>query len=185
LRKRTSKLLAELGHYERRLVEEEGEIAAARKQIRAAEKAQAVTQSVAQLVQQQAHERIARVVSRCLAAVFDEPYDFKVVFESKRGRTEARLVFVRGGHELSAKEVGGGVCDVAAFALRLACVVLTRPPVRRFVVMDEPFRSLQPAEYYHPRVRDLIYALADEMGMQFLLVAHDEELLLGKVVRIE
>lgn len=157
------------------------EEAAAR--VEALQEAQRLAQAVAQHVQEQAHKQIAAVVTRSLAAVFDDPYEFKIIFERKRGRTEARLVFVRDGLEVDPMTAcGGGVVDVAAFALRLSCLMLSRPPLRRLLVLDEPFKFLSPE--YRGRLRQLIETLSKDMGVQFLLVTHMDELKIGNVVAL-
>ena len=142
-----------------------------------------VAQAVAQEVQERAHRQIADVVSRSLEAVFDEPYCFKIKFEQKRGRTEASLVFDREGEEVDPMTAsGGGVIDVASFALRISCLMLSRPPLRRLIVADEPFRFVS-AEY-RPRVRALVETLAKEMDCQFVIVTHQEEMKMGTVVEV-
>lgn len=146
-------------------------------------KAQTIIQNVAEVVQQEAHKRIASIVTRCLKSVFDKPYQFEIRFSQKRGRTEASLVFVRDGMEIDPmSSSGGGVIDVAAFALRLSCLLLLRPPVRRLLVLDEPWKHL--SEQYRPRMRELIETLADELQMQFVIVTHSEEFRIGKVVEV-
>jgi len=148
-----------------------------------AEECRTIIQGVGQRLQEMAHDRIAGVVSRCLEVVFDEPYEFKIVFEKKRNQTEARLVFVRDGMEINPMDAaGGGVVDVAAFALRLACISLRRPLLRKFVVLDEPFRFV--SVQYRPRVRQMLEQLAEQMGMQILMVTHAPELVVGKVVEL-
>jgi len=148
-----------------------------------AEEAQKIIQQVAQSVQQHVHQRISSVVSKCLELVFEEPYTFKIVFEQKRGKTQARLIFEEGDNDLDPMDAtGGGVVDVAAFALRLACLVLSQPPVRPFVVLDEPFKFV--SEDYRPRVKAMLDHLAEEMGIQFLVVTHIEELRTGTIVEI-
>lgn len=146
------------------------------------EEAQRILQTVAQTVQQQAHDRIAGVVTRCLAAVFPDPYTFQILFEKKRGRTEARLVFVRNGEEYLPREVGGSCRQLAGFALQLACLMIHQPPVQRLMVMDEPFLALDSQKIH--RVRVLMEQLADELGMQFLIVTHDEDLECGNVIPV-
>jgi hypothetical protein len=149
----------------------------------AAEQARHIVQQVGQAVQQEAHDRLAGVVSRCLEAVFDEPYTFKIVFDRKRNQTEARLVFVRDGLEVSPLDAaGGGVVDVAAFALRLSCLMLKRPQPRRLLVLDEPFRFV--SESYRPRIKAVVENLAEKMGIQILLVTHAPGLVAGKVVEL-
>ena len=146
--------------------------------------AQGILQTVAQKIQAKAHERIASVVSRCLEAVFGpDAYEFQIFFERKRGKTEARLAFVRDGKEHDPLDSsGGGVVDVAAFALRLACLTLALPRRRRLLVIDEPFKMVSAA--YRPAVRQLVQVLAKEMGMQFVIVSHSKEFMIGKVIEI-
>lgn len=147
--------------------------------------ARGIIQSVAHAVQQEAHSRIAGVVTRCMQAVFGpDAYTFNIEFEQRRGRTEARLVFERDGLELvPLQAAGGGSVDVAAFALRLACMMLQRPPVRRVLILDEPFRFVSVG--YRPAVRQLLLDLADELGMQFVIVTHDPAFIAGRVIEIE
>ena len=148
-----------------------------------AKQAQAVAQGVAERVQAAAHARVADIVSRALEAVFDRPYRFKLEFEQKRGRTEAALTFERDGLEIDPLEAsGGGVIDVASFALRLSCLLLSRPPLRRLIVADEPFRFV--SKEYRGRVRALLETLAVELGVQFIIVTHDEALVTGTIVQL-
>jgi DNA repair exonuclease SbcCD ATPase subunit len=150
----------------------------------AAAEATRVAQEIAAGIQQQAHVAIARIVSRCLSTVFDEPYEFRIKFEQKRGKTEAELVFARDGHEVDPLTAsGGGVIDVAAFALRLASMLMSRPAVRRTMIMDEPYRFV--SKHYRGRIRGLLESLSAEMGVQFIIVTHFDDLRIGKVVEVE
>ncbi len=144
----------------------------------------AIAQNVAQDIQRQAHAKIADVVSRSLETVFGEDaYQFKINFEQKRGRTEASLVFEREGMELDPmSSAGGGVIDCASFALRLSCLLLNRPPLRRTIIADEPFKHL--STEYRGRMRELLITLAKELRVQFILVSHIEELKCGKIIEI-
>ena len=149
------------------------------------EQAQTLVQQVSQTVQQQAHNRMASIVSRCLEAIFDDPYQFKIHFERKRGKTEARLVFIRDEDIDPMTGAGGGVVDVGAFALRLACVLFTRPPCRRVMILDEPFKHLKPPEVYGPRIVRLLKVLAKDFKMQFIMVQNLPEFQAGKIVEID
>ena len=125
-------------------------------------------------------------MTRCLKAVLDnEAYEFKIEFEQKRGRTEAKLILERDGLILEnpAEEAGGGVLDVAAFALRLACVALALPRRRRLLVLDEPFRFVN-GEEYQSRIGGMLEVLAAETGMQIILVTDDDWLKIGKVIQL-
>ena len=147
--------------------------------------AQTLAQQIAQQVQEKAHRQIASVVTRSLRAVFaEDPYEFIIQFERKRGRTEARMVFMREGKEVDPMmAAGGGVVDVAAFALRLSCLMLSRPPLRRVLVLDEPMRFVS-ANLRH-RVRKLLEMLSKEMNVQFIIVTHQTELVSETTTTIE
>lgn len=147
------------------------------------EEAAVLIQETSKEIQQKVHEKISSVVSSCLKAVFDDPYEFDIVFETKAGRTEARIQFVRSEiciDPLSGS--GGGVVDVAAFALRVACLSLRRPLLRRVLIFDEPFRFV--SSEFRPRVRLLLERLAEDFGIQFIMITHLQELRCGKVIDI-
>jgi len=153
------------------------------------EEAQQIIQHTSQAIQQAAHNRIAGVVSRCLESIFDDPYEFKIEFERKRGRTEAKLIFLRDGivFDDPLNQVSGGVCDVAAFALKLSCILLGRPPNRRVEILDEPFSNIR-GKQNRERVRSLLFQLAEELGIQFVLNIDLDvypEFALGKVIEME
>jgi ABC-type Fe3+/spermidine/putrescine transport system ATPase subunit len=157
----------------------------AKHHLRDMEEAQSIAQQVAQAVQEQAHAKIAGVVSTCLRSVFgSEAYGFKINFERKRGKTEAQLVLIKNGEEIPdpANEDSGGVTQVAAFALRLACLVLALPRLRRLLVLDEPFSHVS-AEY-RPAIRSMIRQLSQDFGVQFIIVTHEPEYMMGKVVKM-
>lgn len=145
--------------------------------------AQVIVNQVAQKIQAQAHKRISSVVSSCLAAIFDDPYEFRIAFELKRGRTEAKLRFVRNGNEVSPVDAsGGGAVDVAAFALRAACVVLHRPRLQRTMLLDEPFKFV--SKDYRPAVKAMLHQLCEDLGMQVIMITHDEALETGTVINL-
>ena len=154
----------------------------------ALEEARAIARAVAEGLQKTAHGKIASLVTRCLEAVFDDPYEFKIDFEQKRGKTEASLIFTREGKTYSdpLNEVGGGVIDVASLALRLACVLLSKPKQRKLLVLDEPFRNVR-GKHNRQRLRSLLQALADEMDFQFIINVDADaypEFTLGKVIEL-
>lgn len=165
----------------KKLREEKDALKVTEKRLRSLEEATRLVQSVAERIQNRAHKRIAEIVTRCLG-VFAEPYTFSIVFSRARGKTEARLVFKR--DEMEVDPVGAsslGVVQVAAFALRLAVLCMTAHS--RLVVLDEPFTWLRSSHI--PALRKLIRNLSQELGIQFVIVTHIDELRLGKVVLIE
>lgn len=144
---------------------------------------QELAQRIAQGIQQQTHSLVAKVVSKCLETVFEEPYQFNIIFERKRGKTEARLAFERDGMEIDPMtSSGGGVLDVAAFALRLSAIILTKPHTRKLLIMDEPFRFL--SESYREKIRKLLQELSAEYDFQFIMVTHIKELVCGRNIAL-
>lgn len=161
------------------------ELKKTKRQLRHAKTAQELLQAVAQKAQVEAHSQIAGVVTRCLKAVFGEgAYEFQLKFEKKRGKTEAVAVFVRDGNEVDPiGAAGGGVVDVAAFALRLAALLLSQPQRRRCIVADEPFKHL--SKEYRPAVQQLLVQLAEELKIQIIMATHNPQLICGTVLEIE
>lgn len=150
----------------------------------AALEAQERTQIIAEAIQTKAHSQLAAIVRRCLESIYDEPYGFEIRFERKRGKTEAKIVFTRDGNDLEdpIEEAGGGCVAIAAFALRLACLLLSRPKKRRVLFLDEPFGGVQVD--LHGRIRDLLMTLAEEMEVQIVLITHAKTLECGRIIRL-
>ena len=185
VRRKVDQLLASYQHAKRKVKEEKAELVRCRKHVESVVQAQQLLQEVAETIQQSAHHQIAAVVSKCLETVFGEnAYQFKINFRKARGKTEAELLFVRDGMEIDPVDAsGGGIVDVASFALRFACLLLASPRKRRLILADEPFKHL--SHQYRPRVRELLMTLANEFNMQIVFVTHSRELVCGKVIEIE
>ncbi len=169
----------------KRMEQERQEYRLAKRNMQDTEQARSIAQQVAQAVQEQAHAQIAGVVTTCLKSVFGEDsYEFRIKFIRRKNRTEAQLVLVKDGHEVldPSDEDSGGVLSVAAFALRLACLVLAKPSLRRLLVLDEPF--LPVSAQYCPAVRSMIQQLSKDFGVQFIIVTHAPEFMMGKVIRL-
>jgi hypothetical protein len=149
---------------------------------------QKLVQEVAERVQQSAHRQLASVVTKSLQAVFgeEEAHEFLIQFAQKRGKTEASLCFAKDGevYDNPRREVPGGAIDVAALALRLASLVLTRPQPRRLLVCDEPFRGLNGTEN-RKRMAEVLLTLAREMKIQIILSTGHEWMKVGKVINLE
>lgn len=137
------------------------------------EEAAAWVEALVEQLQTAAHSRLSVVVSKCLAAVFgDKAYTFRLVFETK-GRVSYQ--FERDGELYTdLDQVGGGVLDVAAFALRVAAVCAARPRPEQVLVLDEPFRFV--SKEYRPAVAGLLAAVSAEFGVQIIMVTHAPDL---------
>lgn len=181
--KAVADLKAEFALQEASLAREQAALEKAEKRETHTRQAQDILQHLAQAVQQEAHSRISKVVSNCLEAVFDDPYQFHIDFDRKRGKTDARLRFTRRGLEVDPMTAsGGGMIDVAAFALRVACLVLHRPKLSPVVILDEPFKFV--SEHYRDNVRSMLEQLSEDMGLQIIMVTHIRELETGNVIEL-
>lgn len=171
-----------LAHAEQAELEEQEHVKEVQARVLDLQKAVDVVQFVGQSVEQAVHDKIAKVVSSCLEAVFDNAYEFRITFSRKRNRTEAELSFVRDGLEVDPMTAsGGGAVDVAAFALRVACLTLQKD-LEQVLICDEPCKFL--SRDLQPRLRTLIQQLSEKMGIQFIIVTHMQTLRIGKVVEL-
>ena len=138
------------------------------------ERALEIVKVVGLQTQKQLEYHLAEQVSLALAAVFDYPYEFKVRFQEKRGKTEAELLLVRDGMEIhSMKFVGGGVRDVASLGLRVAYWAIRQDRKTRPVfLLDEPFAHLKGEEANY-RALALLREMSQKLGIQILMVSDE------------
>lgn len=135
-------------------------------------------QQAAKDTQQKLEFHINNLVSMAIASVFEEdPYEFKLEFVQKRGKTEAEVWFVRNGQKLKPIEAtGGGAVDVADLAARVAFWSLTKK-TRPIFILDEPFRNLN--EGRQEKALEMLKMLAEKAGLQIIMVSHIQKLIAG------
>lgn len=182
-----NKLLLEYEHSKRSVEDEQETLEQARKDTQAAHEAQNLVQHLAEQIQSQAHQQLASVVTSSMEAVFPDAYKFSIDFERKRGRTEARLLFSQGNMILTNPtfESGGGNIDIAAMALRLSCLMLSRPKRRMLLVMDEPMKNVNGKEN-RKRAAQLLLELARKTKVQIVLSTGYHWLqTIGKVIDLD
>lgn len=182
LRRELNKKIITHKHLWQKIQDEEKALTRLEEKIKHIQEAQQHLQGLAKAVQQQAHKQIARIVSKCLGTVFDDRYKLEIEFVQLRGKTEAKLLYRKNGYEVDPLLTSGGVLDVSALALRLANLVLSDPPLRKLLILDEPFVGVDVNNL--PKVCAVIEALSMELGVQFLIVTHSEQLQIGKVIRL-
>lgn len=130
---------------------------------------------VAQACQLKLEERISSVVTSALHSVFPEPYDLKLVFELKRNSMEASIKLCRDGLEIDPMtEAGGGVVDVASFALRVSMWSMQRPRSRNTLILDEPFKFV--SKDLQPRVSQMLKEISERLHLQMIIVTHEKSL---------
>jgi len=159
---------------ERRLNELEQKKKSLSERLISIEEAQVFIQRIAKETQEQLRFHIEDIVQLALDAVFPGEYEFRVVFEIKRGKTEARLCFLKNDIEIDPlTSAGGGVSDVVSFALRLAVWSLGR--TRRLIILDEPFRFL--SKNLQARAGDILKKLSHKLKLQVIMVTHEEQMI--------
>lgn len=139
------------------------------------EKAREIIRIVALDTQKQLEYQISEIVSLALASVFEEPYKLKLNFVEQRGKTEAVITFERNNQECNPLTAsGGGAVDVACMALRLSLWSLQQKRTRNTIILDEPFKCL--SKDLSEKAGQLLKMLSDKLGIQFILVTHDQNI---------
>jgi DNA repair exonuclease SbcCD ATPase subunit len=136
------------------------------------ERALEFVKDIALKTQSQLEFHLSDMVSTGLNSVFDQEYNFRVIFEIKRGKTECNLYFEKDGNLADPLTQSGlGAADVAAFCLRCAGYSMN-PIYRNTLVMDEPFKHL--SINYHEKVGALVKMLSEKLNLQIIMVTHSE-----------
>ena len=139
---------------------------------RSIEEAQTFLQLVAKETQEKIRFRLEDIVNLALTSVFGTKYRFEIRFEMKRGQTEAELVLWDGENEMDPMEAnGGGLTELLSFVLRISLLIISKN--RRVLILDEPFRCVS------DDLLDVVYALlkrlSEELGIQIIMVTHQQE----------
>lgn len=138
------------------------------------EKANVIIQEVAKETQNQITFHISNIVTLALNSIFPEPYEFKIDFIEKRGKTEADIYFLRNGVRVDPlSSSGGGVVDVVSFALRVSLLILSRKS--KIIILDEPFKFL--SRELQPKASEMLKEISYKLGIQFIIVTHDKALI--------
>lgn len=138
------------------------------------EKAQLIIQKVAKETQDEIIIHISDIVTLALNSIFDEPYEFKLDFVPKRGKTEAEIYFLKEDKKIDPmRSSGGGAVDIASIALRIALWSLSNRD--NTIILDEPMKFL--SKNYLEKAIDMIKMLSDKLKIQFILCSHIEELI--------
>ena len=145
------------------------------------EKSQLLLQTTAQETQQTFKVHLEDIVQTGMDTCFPGEYTFVVEFLLKRGSTVCDI-FLEDDNGFRTNPIGaagGGVVDIISLALRLAIWTLTKPD--NVLVLDEPFKWLSAG--LRPLAGEFLASLSTKLGMQLIIVTHDE-MLLGIADRI-
>jgi len=140
--------------------------------IRLHEKARGIVKEVGLKTQEQLQFHIADITSLALESVFPNPYKLVAEFVQRRNKTECDLLFERDDNRIDPLSAsGGGVVDVASFALRIASWSMAYPKSSAVIILDEPMRFLS-AEYQE-KASAMIKEVSQKLGIQFIIITHE------------
>lgn len=143
--------------------------------IKLLEKAQSFLQKVAQDTQSQLKFQIEDIVDMALETCFPNEYQFQLLFNIARGKTDAELVFLsqKTGRPIDPMNAsGGGVVDITCWALRLASYVLSSN-TDNVIILDEPMKFV--SKDLMGRVCELVKQLSEKLNLQIIMVTHESQ----------
>lgn len=136
------------------------------------EQAREIIREVGIKTQEQLQFHISDITSLALEAVFPDPYKLEIEFVQRRNKTECDLFFSRNGVKVDPLSAsGGGVVDIASFALRIASWSLCNPRLRNTIILDEPMRFV--SKEYREGTSQMLKEVSQKLGIQFIIVTHD------------
>ncbi len=137
------------------------------------EQAQVIIQDTAKATQEKLRFHIEDIVQLALDAIYPHEYIFNLEFVIKRGKTEAEICFLKNDNKINPMEAsGGGVVDVASFALRIAIWSISNTD--NIMILDEPGKWI--SKDLIPKFALIIKELSEKLNLQFIIVTHITEL---------
>ena len=114
------------------------------------------------------------IVNSGLEAVFGRSYIFKITTTVSRNVASYDV-------SLNSSDItssfGGGVVTVIGVILRILCVVLLKPKMHRFIILDESISML--SRNHIERMSDLMRTLCQRFSMDILMITHSKEFVIG------
>lgn len=139
-------------------------------------KARWVLAEVSKITQQKFKEYIESLVTMAIRSVFDRPFKFLVDFELKRNKSECNFRVQEGENPpyIPKDEMGGGMVDIIAIALRVVMWSLQRPKSRNVFILDEPMKFVGKGELLQ-RAGQMLREISDRLSFQLIIVTHEPE----------
>jgi DNA repair exonuclease SbcCD ATPase subunit len=135
-------------------------------------KAQQFLQVIAQKIQSSIKYHIEDIVQLAIDSCFPGKYKFQLEFVLKRNKTEANLNFYENNRMVNPmKASGGGLVNLACFAIRIAAWSLNR--TNPIILLDEPFANL--SDDLQPKAGEILKELSDKLGFQIIMVTHNRD----------
>ncbi len=131
-----------------------------------------ILSEVTKATQEDFKNKVEKLTTIALKSVFNKNYEFKLLFESKRNKMEARPVILEDGKEFTPKdELGGSILNIISFMVQIVFIILEKPAKRKTMILDEPFHWLGNLKEKAGR---MLTEISKELGMQIIFVTHDK-----------
>lgn len=139
------------------------------------EKVSLLFQSISEQQQAVLIEKIERLVSLGLRAVFEEDMTFIIRMQTKADQMTASFRLRDGtGLETDIMDAkGGGVAVLVGVLLQIVMLTLMRGRMAQVLFLDESFSHV--SDEYIPKVAALMRTMSSKLGMQIVLVTHQPE----------
>lgn len=124
--------------------------------------------------------KVEHNLSAALKAIFQDPtMNFKIDIREKRAVLQAEffVAWEENGHRIERDPLvakGGSIVDVVTTGLRLVFLKSNQPAKRPILFLDEPGKFLDSER--RARYGQWIYQISHELGIQVVMITHDEEL---------
>jgi len=123
---------------------------------------------------------VAKVISRGLTLVFEEPMELKIVSKVRADVTTVDFRIVQGeGADAIETDIlgakGGTVIALVNVLVRALLILSARPALRRIMILDEVFGLADPR--YYEAFGSLLREMCDKLGFQIILVSHDDTII--------
>lgn len=133
-----------------------------------------LAQKAAKNGQEKLAERLYTVVTTAVQTVFEDPWDFRMVIETKGKDLQATPTFYKNGVEESPRTgEGGGMAAVASLALRVSLLTLLKKPTP-ILLLDEAFGGIGRGDV--ERTCRFFETISKELGIQIILITHRPEI---------
>jgi DNA repair exonuclease SbcCD ATPase subunit len=190
LRRRHDALVAEHALLSKRRDKNTADIASLESRSFVTDAAKLLFQEAGELAMADFRDKVMSVCSVALKDVFGDKYTVKIVVSS-RGEVNVTqeayvLVVDEEGHEMEPMgDNGGGLGDIASWAVRLACLALRKPTCRKVLIMDEPFRDL--SGDLRALGGEMLRKVAKALGLQIIMTSNEKEYAeqADKVINVE
>lgn len=178
-RNKLERLKGERDQTERSLKQEKKKLKKLKSHLADARKAMAVVQEVARDTQAQLEYRVSELATLALQGVLEDPYELKLMFETKGSGTQAHIMFERDGSQVRPLDsTGGGPIDIAALALQMTMWSIRRPRTRNVLILDEPMKWLK-GKNMPEQGAQMLHEMSHRLGVQVLMVSHSPDLIQG------